>query len=62
MVVKVHKNKSRRRVKYDIKLDKKYKGKKLYQKILSNRMKSTFQSDGNKILKEIKLLIDAKKK
>jgi len=62
VVVKVHKNKSRRRVKYDIKLDKKYKGKKLYQKILSNRMKSTFQSDGNKILKELKLLIDAKKK
>ena len=39
-IVKVHRNKKPRLVKYDIKLTKKYKGKQLYKKVPSRRIKS----------------------
>jgi ATP-dependent Lon protease len=64
---KVHKNSKRTRVKYDILLDKKYKGKKLYKTILSRNIKSNEkdyakkENEEDELMNELKQLIDAKK-
>ena len=53
-IVKVHKNKKRSLVKYDIKLNKKYKGKQLYKKVPSRRIKSSEEHEEKELLKELK--------
>ena len=70
-IQKVHKHSKRTRVKYDILLNKKYKGKKLYKTILSRNIKpykkdyeKTSKDDNNDektLLNELKQLIDAQK-
>ena len=59
-IVKVHRNKKPRLVKYDIKLTKKYKGKQLYKKVPSRRIKSSEENEEKELLKELKKLIDTK--
>ena len=59
-IVKVHRNKKPRLVKYDIKLLKKYKGKQLYKKVPSKRIKSSEEDEEKELLKELKKLIDTK--
>ena len=59
-VVKVHRNKKPRLVKYDIKLTKKYKGKQLYKKVPSKRIKSSEENEEKELLSELKKLIDTK--
>ena len=55
------------RAKYDIALDKKYKGKKIYKGILSRNIKSfekekvDSEEDEDALLNELKQLLDAKK-
>ena len=63
IVTKVHNNKQRRLVKYNIKLDKKYKGKKMYEKVLSRKMKSITKSkkENANILDELKTIIESNK-
>tara|TARA_B100000963_G_scaffold67943_1_gene56096 strand:- start:3405 stop:5864 length:2460 start_codon:yes stop_codon:yes gene_type:complete len=59
-VVKIHRNKKPRLVKYDIRLTKKYKGKYLYKKVPSKRIKSIEENEEKELLKELKKLIDTK--
>ena len=63
IVTKVHRNKQRRLVKYNIKLDKKYKGKKIYEKVSSRKMKSFTKSkkDNADILGDLKTIIESNK-
>ena len=67
-IQRVHKKNRRMRAKYDIILDKKYKGKKIYKGILSKNIKSykTYKSENKEeeedaLLNELKQLLDAKK-
>ena len=67
-IQRVHKRSKRMRAKYDVILDKKYKGKKIYKSILSKNLKSykNFKSENNDVeedalLNELKQLLDAKK-
>ena len=53
-VTKIHRNKKPRLVKYDIKLTKKYKGKQLYKKVPSKRIKSSEEHEEKELLKELK--------
>ena len=50
VVTKVHRNKKKRLVKYNIKLNNKYKGKRLYENISSNRMKSQKDYEDEEIM------------
>ena len=59
-VVKIHRNKKPRLVKYDIRLTKKYKGKQLYKKVPSKRIKSSEENEEKELLSELKKLIDTK--
>jgi len=63
IVTKVNRNKQKSKVTYDVKLDKKFKGKSIYKKILSNRLKKP-EKDGKKdddiLLDELKELIKTK--
>ena len=63
IVTKVHRNKQRRLVKYNIKLDKKYKGKKIYEKVSSRKMKSFTKSNKENadILGDLKTIIESNK-
>ena len=67
-IQRVHKRSKRMRAKYDIALDKKYKGKKIYKGILSRNIKSfekhkkeNSEEDEDALLNELKQLLDAKK-
>ena len=67
-IQRVQKRSRRMRAKYDIILDKKYKGKKIYKNILSKNIKSykTYKSENKEeeedaLLNELKQLLDAKK-
>ena len=61
VIHKIHHNKKRRAVKYDIKLNKKYKGKTIWTKISSRNLKPFEEEENDEdILKELKTLIDAK--
>ena len=57
VVTKVHCNKRKRLVKYDIKLNNKYKGKRLYENISSNKMKSQKDYEDEEVMNELKTLI-----
>ena len=66
-VTRVHKRSKRMRAKYDVTLEKKYKGQKIYKGLLSRNMKPYSDKQKDKddteeaLLKELKQLIDAKK-
>ena len=67
-IQRVHKRTKRMRAKYDIVLDKKYKGKKIYKGILSRNIKSfdkhkkeNSEQEEDALLNELKQLLDAKK-
>ena len=64
-IQKVHKNYKRTRVKYDILLDKKYKGKRLYKTILSRNIKpyeeNEEKDEEDALLNELKQLIVSQK-
>ena len=66
-VSRVHKRSKRMRAKYDVTLEKKYKGQKMYKGLLSRNMKPYSSEKKSKddtedaLLKELKQLIDAKK-
>ena len=59
-IVKVYRNKKPRLVKYDVKLTKKYRGKQLYKKIPSKRIKFSEENEEKELLNELKKLIDTK--
>ena len=59
-IVKVHRNKKPRLVKYDVRLTKKYKGKLVYKKVPSKRIKSSEENEEKELLNELKKLIDTK--
>ena len=58
-ITNINRNKTRSKVSYDIKLDKKFKGKSIYKKILSNRLKKD-ENEEEKVLDELKELIKTK--
>ena len=57
-VVKVNRHKIRKKVTYNIKLDKKFKGKQLYKNVLSNRIKVYEKNED--IMEELETLIKLK--
>jgi ATP-dependent Lon protease len=61
-VTGVNHNKTRSKVTYDVKLDKKFKGKSVYKKVLSSRIKKQEESveDGKEVLTELQELIKIK--
>ena len=59
-IVKVHRNKKPRLVKYDIRLKQKYKGKMLYKKVPSRRIKPSEENEEKELLNELKKLINTK--
>ena len=58
-ITNVNRNKTRSKVTYDIKLDKKFKGKSIYKKIPSTRLKKD-ENQEEKVLDELKELIKTK--
>merc|ERR1711871_384489 len=67
-IQRVHKRTKRMRAKYDIVLDKKYKGKKIYKGVLSRNIKSfekhkkeNSEEEEDALLNELKQLLDEKK-
>jgi len=65
-ITSINSNKTRSKVTYDLKLDKKFKGKSIYKKILSTRIKKQAESgeddeDGKTVLSELQALIKTKK-
>ena len=59
-IVKIHRNKKPRLVKYDIRLKEKYKGKTLYKKVPSRRIKPSEENEEKELLNELKKLINTK--
>ena len=59
-IVKIHRNKKPRLVKYDIKLKQKYNGKQLYKKVPSRRIKPSEENEEKELLNELKKLINTK--
>ena len=59
-ITKIYRNKKPRLVKYDIKLTKKYKGKQLYKKVPSRRIKPSEENEEKELLNELKRLINTK--
>tara|TARA_B100000963_G_scaffold101393_1_gene87717 strand:- start:2395 stop:4833 length:2439 start_codon:yes stop_codon:yes gene_type:complete len=59
-IVKIHRNKKPRLVKYDIRLKEKYKGKILYKKVPSRRIKPSEENEEKELLNELKKLINTK--
>ena len=59
-ITKIHRNKKPRLVKYDIKLKQKYKGKHLYKKVPSRRIKPSEENEEKELLNELKKLINTK--
>lgn len=60
-IVKVNHHKVRKKVTYNIKLDKQYTGKKLYKNILSNRIKKFEEEEEMDVMDELESLIKLKK-
>ena len=59
-IVKIHRNKKPRLVKYDIRLKEKYKGKIVYKKVPSRRIKPSEENEEKELLNELKKLINTK--
>jgi len=61
-ITNINRNKKKSKVTYDVKLDKKFKGKSIYKKVLSTRIKKQDEShgDGKEVLSQLEELIKTK--